>query len=62
MRILQPSDTDPNMLSAMYIFEHNHKFPTEPHVELSVELETTRKRNESDVFSDEHMSKRQRSF
>ena len=58
-KILQPNDTDPNMLSAMYIYEHNHEFPNEPHLELSAEPATTRKRKEPGVPSDEHTSKRQ---
>jgi len=58
-KILQPSDTDPNMLSAMYIYEHNHKFPNEPHLQLSAEPATTRKRKEPDVPGDEHTSKRE---
>ena len=58
-KILQPNDTDPNMLSAMYIYEHNHKFPNEPHLQLSAEPATTRKRKEPDVPGDEHTSKRQ---
>lgn len=60
MKILQPNDTDASMLSAMYVYEHNHEFPSEPHLELSAEvLGVTRKRKESDVPSDEHTSKRQ---
>jgi len=51
-KILQPSDTDPNMLSAMYIYEHNHKFPNEPHLQLSAEPATTRKRKEPDAWAE----------
>ncbi|XP_025803328.1 putative disease resistance protein RGA3 isoform X2 [Panicum hallii] len=58
-KFLQPNDTEPNMLSAMYIYEHNHEFPNEPNLELSAEPATTRKRKEPDVPSDEHTSKRQ---
>jgi len=58
-KILQPNDTDPNMLSAMYIYEHNHEVSNERHLELSAETAATRKRKESDVSSDENTSQRQ---
>ncbi|CAL5066074.1 unnamed protein product [Urochloa decumbens] len=58
MKILQPSDTDPNALSVMYISDHNHEFPNEPYLQLSSEHGTTRKRKESDVSDVENTTKR----
>ncbi|TVU39602.1 hypothetical protein EJB05_13029, partial [Eragrostis curvula] len=59
MKFLQYDDNDPNTLSVMYISEHNHESPIEPHLELSMQLENTLKRKEHDASCVENASKRQ---
>ncbi|CAL5066076.1 unnamed protein product [Urochloa decumbens] len=57
-KILHANDTDPNMLCAMYISEHNHEAPNGPHHR---EPGGTRKRKEYDISSDASTSERRRS-
>ncbi|KAJ1288857.1 hypothetical protein BS78_02G120100 [Paspalum vaginatum] len=55
-KILQPSDSDPNTLSAMCISEHNHGCSDEKSFELSSKHGAGRKRKEYDASSDDPLT------